>query len=196
MKRKAYGRDAGLTLRMLFTGSLLGLLYVFFARRALLRPQRGLVPMLVIVVGLAFFQYFTSDKLALARRRREGRRARRGAGAARHDRAARGDGRPAEAARRDHRHGRARTHSRPAATRSTRPSPSRPASGSRLEPQEIEGVLAHELSHIANRDVLVMTRRQLLRDARRPADALRALRRACSAAAAAATTTTARCRSG
>src|SRR5207249_7652049 len=27
----------------------------------------------------------------------------------------------------------------------------------RLEPQEIEGVLAHELSHIANRDVLVMT---------------------------------------
>ena len=27
----------------------------------------------------------------------------------------------------------------------------------RLEPQEIEGVLAHELSHVANRDVLVMT---------------------------------------
>ena len=27
----------------------------------------------------------------------------------------------------------------------------------RLEPQEIEGVLAHELSHIANRDVLMMT---------------------------------------
>jgi heat shock protein HtpX len=27
----------------------------------------------------------------------------------------------------------------------------------RLEPQEIEGVLAHELSHIVNRDVLVMT---------------------------------------
>jgi heat shock protein HtpX len=27
----------------------------------------------------------------------------------------------------------------------------------RLEPQELEGVLAHELSHIANRDVVVMT---------------------------------------
>src|SRR2546423_12535372 len=27
----------------------------------------------------------------------------------------------------------------------------------RLEPKEIESVLAHELSHIANRDVLVMT---------------------------------------
>src|SRR5258707_13970146 len=26
-----------------------------------------------------------------------------------------------------------------------------------LEPKEIEGVLAHELSHIANRDVLIMT---------------------------------------
>ena len=27
----------------------------------------------------------------------------------------------------------------------------------RLDPKEIEGVLAHELSHIANRDVLIMT---------------------------------------
>ena len=31
MKRKAYGRDAGLTLRMLLTSGLLGLLYVVFA---------------------------------------------------------------------------------------------------------------------------------------------------------------------
>src|SRR4029078_9889355 len=27
----------------------------------------------------------------------------------------------------------------------------------RLEPQEVEGVLAHELSHVATRDVLIMT---------------------------------------
>src|SRR5204862_2302287 len=27
----------------------------------------------------------------------------------------------------------------------------------RLDPKEVEGVLAHELSHVANRDVLVMT---------------------------------------
>ena len=31
MKRRSYGRDTGLTLRMLATGGLLGLLYVFFA---------------------------------------------------------------------------------------------------------------------------------------------------------------------
>jgi heat shock protein HtpX len=65
MKRKAYGRDAGLTLRMLFTGSLLGLLYVFFALALFYVLNAGLVLMLVIVGGLALFQYFTSDKLAL-----------------------------------------------------------------------------------------------------------------------------------
>ena len=65
MKRKAYGRDAGLTLRMLFTGSLLGLLYVFFALALFYVLNAGLVLMLVIVGGLAFVQYFTSDKLAL-----------------------------------------------------------------------------------------------------------------------------------
>ena len=37
----------------------------------------------------------------------------------------------------------------------------------RLEPKEVEGVLAHELSHIANRDVAVMTIAELLLHARR-----------------------------
>jgi hypothetical protein len=31
MKRRSYGRDLGLSLRMLFTGALLGMLYVGFA---------------------------------------------------------------------------------------------------------------------------------------------------------------------
>src|SRR5881409_2955460 len=66
MKRKAYGRDAGLSLRMLFAGGLLGLLYVIFAVVLFQVLNVGLVPMLLIVVGLAFFQYYTSDKLALA----------------------------------------------------------------------------------------------------------------------------------
>ncbi|MGZ4441482.1 MAG: M48 family metalloprotease, partial [Gaiellaceae bacterium] len=66
MKRKTYGRDAGLTSRMLFTTFLLGLLYVVFAVVLLQVLNVALIPMIVIVVGLAFFQYYTSDKLALA----------------------------------------------------------------------------------------------------------------------------------
>src|SRR4051812_40326227 len=60
MKRRNYGRDAGLTLRMLFTTGLLGLLYVFNVLNV------GIVPMLVIVILIAGVQYYTSDKLALA----------------------------------------------------------------------------------------------------------------------------------
>src|ERR671939_1507806 len=66
MKRRGYGRDAGLTLRMLLTTGMLGLLYVILAVVLFQVLSVGLVPMLVIVVGLAFFQYYTSDKLALA----------------------------------------------------------------------------------------------------------------------------------
>jgi len=66
MKRKAYGRDAGLSFRMLFTTSLLGLLYVLFAVALFYLLNAGLILMVVIVGGMAFFQYFTSDKIALA----------------------------------------------------------------------------------------------------------------------------------
>src|SRR6201984_3615669 len=66
MERRNFGRDRGLSLRMLFTGALLGLLYVVFAVVLFSVLNVGLAPMLVIVVGLAFFQYYTSDKLALA----------------------------------------------------------------------------------------------------------------------------------
>src|ERR1044071_6466103 len=66
MKRKALGRDAGLTLRMLTTTALLGLLYVLFAVVLFNVLSVGLVPMIVIVVGIALSQYYTSDKLALA----------------------------------------------------------------------------------------------------------------------------------
>src|SRR6266702_8759829 len=66
MKRRSYGRDAGLSLRMLLTGTLLGLLYVVFAVVLFQVLSVGLIPMILIVVAIAFFQYFTSDKLALA----------------------------------------------------------------------------------------------------------------------------------
>ena len=51
---------------MLFTGALLGVLYVAFAVVLFQVLNVGLIPMLLIVIGLAVFQYFTSDKLALA----------------------------------------------------------------------------------------------------------------------------------
>jgi heat shock protein HtpX len=37
------------------------------------------------------------------------------------------------------------------------PSPPRPACCSRLTPEEVSGVMAHELAHIENRDTLIMT---------------------------------------
>src|ERR1700746_3870128 len=66
VKRKTFGRDRGLTLRMLTTGGPLGLLYVVFAVVLFSVLKVGLAPMLVIVIGLAVVQYWTSDKIALA----------------------------------------------------------------------------------------------------------------------------------
>ena len=156
MKRKSFGRDAGLTIRMLATTALLGLLYVGFAVVLLQVLNVGLVPMLLIVVGIAVFQYWTSDKLALA-----------ASGAkivseqdapelhAMVERLCAMAGLPkpriaivpsdvpnAFAT------GRNPKHAAVAVTEGL---------WRRLEPQEVEAVLAHELSHVANRDVLIMT---------------------------------------
>jgi heat shock protein HtpX len=156
MKRKAYGRDAGLTWRMLFTSSMLGLLYVFFALALFYVLNAGLVLMLVIVGGLAFFQYFTSDKLAL--RASGAKIVDREQAPALHDMierlAAMADLPKPRVAIIDSEvpnafaTGRNKKHAAVAVTTGL---------WNRLEPQEIEGVLAHELSHIVNRDVLVMT---------------------------------------
>src|SRR5881409_2143933 len=156
MKRKSYGRDSGLTLRMLATGGLLGLLYVIFAVVLFQALNVGLIPMIVIVIGMAFFQYFTSDKLALAAS---------GAKVVERDEApdlhamverlcAMADLPKPRIAVIDtdvpnaFATGRSPKHAAVAVTRGL---------WQRLEPQEIEGVLAHELSHVANRDVLIMT---------------------------------------
>jgi heat shock protein HtpX len=156
MKRKSFGRDAGLSLRMLVTSSLLGLLYVIFAVVLFQYLNVGLVPMVLIVVGIAFFQYFTSDKLALAAS--GAKIVSREQAPALHDVVERlcaladlpkprvaiidSDVPNAFAT------GRSPKHAAVAVTRGL---------WERLEPQEVEGVLAHELSHVANRDVLVMT---------------------------------------
>src|SRR5947208_3298208 len=156
MKRRSYGRDAGLSRRMLLSTTLLGLLYVVFAVVLFEVLNVGLVFMLVIIGALAFFQYFTSDKLALAAA---------GAKIVERDQApqlhdmierlcAMADLPKPRVALIDtdvpnaFATGRNPKHAAVAVTRGL---------WQRLEPQEVEGVLAHELSHIANRDVLVMT---------------------------------------
>jgi heat shock protein HtpX len=156
MKRRSYGRDAGLTLRMIFTSGLLGLLYVIFGAVLITYLNVGIVPVLVIVIALGFFQYFTSDKLALA-----------AAGAkivSREEQPALHDTVERLCAMAD--------LPKPKVAIMNTPVPNAFATGrspkhaavcvttgllDRLEPKEIEGVLAHELSHIANRDVLIMT---------------------------------------
>ena len=156
MKRRSYGRDRGLSLRMLATSGLLGLLYVVFALVLFYALNIGLAPMLVILVGLAAVQYWTSDKLALKAS---------GAKVVAPDEApelhamverlcAMSDLPKPRIAIVDSdvpnafATGRNPKHAAVAVTTGL---------WRRLEPQEIESVLAHELSHIANRDVLIMT---------------------------------------
>jgi len=141
---------------MILTSGLLGLLYVIFAVVLFNVLNVGLAPMLLIVIGMAFFQYYTSDKLALA-----------AAGAkvvSREDAPALHDMVERLCAMAD--------LPKPKVAIMDTPVPNAFATGrspkhaavcvttglwDRLEPKEIEGVLAHELSHIANRDVLIMT---------------------------------------
>jgi heat shock protein HtpX len=156
MKRKAFGRDAGLSARMLFTSFLLGLLYVVFAVVLFQVLNVGLVPMILIVVGLAFFQYYTSDKLALAAS---------GAKVVERDKApelhAMVERLCAMADLPKPRIAVVDTEVPNAFATGRNPKHAAVAVTSglwrRLEPKEVEAVLAHELSHIANRDVLVMT---------------------------------------
>src|SRR5437667_4173245 len=141
---------------MLFTTGLLGLLYVLFAVVLYSVLNVGLAPMLVIVVGLAFFQYYTSDKLALAAS---------GAKIVTPEQA------PELHAMVERLCAMANLPKPRVAVVDT-DVPNAFATGRnpkhavvavtsglwrRLEPQEVESVLAHELSHVANRDVLVMT---------------------------------------
>ena len=156
MKRKAYGRDTGLTLRLLFTGGLLGLVYVVFAAILISFIGGSFIVGLVIVAALAVFQYFSSAKLALLAS---------GAKVVERDQApALHDMIERLCAMAD--------LPKPKVAVIDTPVPNAFATGRNpknaavavttglwetLEPQEIEGVLAHELSHIGNRDVLIMT---------------------------------------
>jgi heat shock protein HtpX len=155
MRRKAYGRDFGLTSRMFLTIFLLGALYVgFFV--LLLQSGAGIGVMVVVLGAFAFIQYFTSDKIALA-----------SSGAkvvspeqapdlhAMVERLCAMSDLP-----------KPRVAVIPtdvpnafATGRSPKKAVVAVTEGlwKRLDPPEIEGVIAHELAHIANRDVAVMT---------------------------------------
>src|SRR4051812_46011506 len=63
-RRKWYGRDTGLTLRMGFTMFLLAALYLAFMA-FLLHTTSSLLIVGLFGVGMALFQYFASDKLVL-----------------------------------------------------------------------------------------------------------------------------------
>jgi heat shock protein HtpX len=138
------------------TGGLLGLLYVVFGAVLISVLNVGLLPMILIIAGISIFQYFSSAKLALLAS---------GAKVVERDQApelhdmverlcALADLPKPKLAIID-----TEVPNAFATGRNPKNSAVAVTTGlwNRLEPQEIEGVLAHELSHIANRDVLIMT---------------------------------------
>jgi heat shock protein HtpX len=153
--RSAFGRDTGLQARMLLTMFLLGLLYVAFVV-ALIYAGAGAVIILVVVGGLALAQLFLSDKLALAAM---------GAKEVTPEEA------PGLHAMIDRLCIQADLPKPRVAVADT-PVPNAFAMGRSpkkavvcattgimrtLEPHELEAVMAHELAHVKNRDVLIMT---------------------------------------
>ena len=156
MKRKAYGRDRGSTFRILLTGGLLGLLYVIFGAVLISFLNVGLVPMILIIGAIAVFQYYTSDKLAL--RASGAKVVERDQAPELHDMIERlcalADLPKPRVAVID-----TEVPNAFATGRNPKNSAVAVTTGlwDRLEPREVEGALAHELSHIANRDVLIMT---------------------------------------
>jgi heat shock protein HtpX len=156
MKRSAYGRDFGLSSRLVLTMFTLGLIYVAFFVVLVNVLNVGIFVVVLIIGALAFFQYFTSDKIALLAS---------GAKIVQPDQApelhamierlaAMADlPKPRVAViptqvPNAFATGRNKKHAVVAVTQGL---------WERLEPQEIEGVLAHELTHVLNRDVAVMT---------------------------------------
>jgi heat shock protein HtpX len=154
-RRGRFAPDAGLTTRMVVVVFLLGLLYVA-AIAVLVAYGISAIVVLVVVGGFFAFQYFASDRLALF---------------AMH-------GQLVDPAEAPELHGVidricalsdtpkpkvAIANSDVPNAFATGRSPSRAVVCAttgllrRLDPEELEGVLAHELSHVAHRDVAVMT---------------------------------------
>jgi heat shock protein HtpX len=156
MERKAYGRDFGLSLRMVTTMFTLGLIYVLFFVFILSFTNVGIFAVILILGVLAFVQYFTSDKIALLAS---------GAKVVERDQAPElHDMVERLAAMADLPKPRVAVIPTDvpnafATGRSPKRSVVAVTEGlwNRLQPHEVEGVIAHELTHIGNRDVAVMT---------------------------------------
>ncbi|MFI1964509.1 zinc metalloprotease HtpX [Streptomyces pathocidini] len=154
--RSRYAPDQGLTTRMVTTMFLIGLLYVVFVG-ALIALLRGALPIILLVAGGLFIvQFWFSDRIAAA-----------GMGA-----------REVTPEQAPELHGAVdricalADMPKPRVAIAHSDVPNAFATGRnertalvcattgllrRLEPEELEGVLAHELSHVAHRDVAVMT---------------------------------------
>ncbi|MCC6224038.1 MAG: zinc metalloprotease HtpX [Thermoleophilia bacterium] len=155
-RKRAFGRDAGLSGRMALTTLLLGGLYVVFFVVLLQLFSLSLGAVIAIMAALAFLQYFTSDRIALAAS---------GAKVVQPEQAPdlhamverlstmAGLPKPRVAVidtdvPNAFATGRNPKHAAVAITRGL---------WQRLEPREVEAVLAHELAHIRHRDVAIMT---------------------------------------
>jgi heat shock protein HtpX len=154
-QKTEFGRDPGLQFRMLLTIFLLGLLYAVFVA-VLVTAGAGAVTLVVVIGGLLAAQFFLSDKLGLAAM---------GAKEVSPEQA------PALHAMIERLCIQADLPKPKIAVADT-PMPNAFAMGrsqknatvccttgimNTLSPAELEGVMAHELTHVKNRDVLVMT---------------------------------------
>lgn len=150
-----YGRDGGLTTRMTLTVFGLGLIYVVFIG-VLIAAGVGAIMVLLIAGGFALVQILFGDRIALAAMR--ARVTEPQDAPELHEMVERlcqlaDIPKPRIAiADADIPNAFAAGHSRKTATVCV-------TTGlmARLEPRQLEGVIAHELSHIANKDVIVMT---------------------------------------
>jgi heat shock protein HtpX len=154
-QRAAFGRDPGLQARMLLTFFLLGALYVVFIG-VLLAAGAGAVTLVVVIGALSLAQLFLSDKLALA------------AMGAKEVTPEQAPGLHAMIERLCIQADLPKPKIAVADTdvpnafamgRSQKKSVVCATTGimNLLEPHELEGVMAHELTHVKNRDVMVMT---------------------------------------
>jgi heat shock protein HtpX len=154
-QRAVFGRDVGLQVRMLFTMFLLGLLYVALVV-ALLSAGAGFATMLIVIGGLTLGQLFLSDKIGLAAMGAKEVSPEEAPGLhAMIERLCLQADLPkpkVAVADSDVPNAFAMGRSQKKATVCATTGIMRV-----LSPAELEGVLGHELTHVKNRDVLIMT---------------------------------------